>query len=96
MTSLPGMERWAGKTAVVTGAGSGIGAGVAAALAAAGMRVVAVDRKEEAAITEASKRSKKAAETSWGHRTSCQFLSSSSCQPKNGNRVDVVLPQGSS
>ncbi|XP_073948516.1 farnesol dehydrogenase-like [Choristoneura fumiferana] len=53
MTSLPGMERWAGKTAVVTGAGSGIGAGVAAALAAAGMRVVAVDRKEEAAITEA-------------------------------------------
>nr|ABK21691.1 unknown [Picea sitchensis] len=53
MTPMRGMNRWADKTAVVTGAGSAVGAGVAAALAGEGMRVVALDSKEEEAITEA-------------------------------------------
>jgi NAD(P)-dependent dehydrogenase (short-subunit alcohol dehydrogenase family) len=41
-------DRWAGATAVITGAGSGIGAGLARAAAAAGMTVVLADIDEPA------------------------------------------------
>lgn len=37
------MERWSGRAAIVTGAGSGIGEAVARLLAQNGMKVVAVD-----------------------------------------------------
>lgn len=41
------MERWSGKTAVVTGAGGGIGSATALVLANAGFRVVGIDRQAE-------------------------------------------------
>lgn len=45
--SSHGMQRWAGKTAVVTGVSSGIGAAIAGRLVAAGMRVVGCGRRHE-------------------------------------------------
>lgn len=41
------MDRWQGKTAVVTGAGSGIGAAVCMALVSAGVRVVGLERSPD-------------------------------------------------
>jgi NADP-dependent 3-hydroxy acid dehydrogenase YdfG len=41
----PGMQRWAGHTAIVTGASSGIGAAIASRLIAAGLRVVGCGRR---------------------------------------------------
>lgn len=41
------MERWFGKTAVVTGAGGGIGSATSLVLANAGFRVVGLDVKAE-------------------------------------------------
>ncbi|GBP41520.1 Farnesol dehydrogenase [Eumeta japonica] len=40
------MDRWRGKTAVVTGAGAGIGAAVALTLAQNGLKVVGLDKRE--------------------------------------------------
>lgn len=42
----PGLERWRGRTVIVTGAASGIGWALALALARAGVRVVAVARRK--------------------------------------------------
>jgi len=41
------MDRWIGKTAVVTGAGSGIGKGITYALLRNGVNVAALDIQEE-------------------------------------------------
>ncbi|KAI8431440.1 hypothetical protein MSG28_015959 [Choristoneura fumiferana] len=41
------MERWAGKTAVVTGASAGIGAAACVRLAAAGLRVAGLARRPQ-------------------------------------------------
>ena len=46
---LHGMDRWAGRTALVTGASSGIGAAIASRLVAEGLRVVGCGRRPERA-----------------------------------------------
>lgn len=42
------MDRWIGKTAVVTGASSGIGSGIAVGFANAGINVIGLARRTEA------------------------------------------------
>eukprot|EP00887_Chlorella_sp_A99_P000512 scaffold17.g512.t1 len=48
-TAAPaGLERWRGRVALVTGAGSGVGRELAVSLVSAGLRVVAVSRRKSA------------------------------------------------
>lgn len=45
------MEKWVGKTAIVTGASGGIGAAITKDFASAGINVIALDRRVSELIT---------------------------------------------
>ncbi|KAF5281668.1 hypothetical protein FQR65_LT14598 [Abscondita terminalis] len=88
------MERWVGKTAVVTGASSGCGAAIAEALVTNGMQVVAVARRKERLFALADKLQGQSGKL---HPMQCDVTNESELievfdwVKKNFDRVDVLV-----